>query len=174
MNGTRVLVMLAAVALAGCGESGRQDDFAEWQGHEIRSLSPTQVQALQDGDEASFAWAAERNGYPGAQHILELASKLELSDDQVTRVTQLRDETRQAAQTVGAQVLQSYVDLEALFRAGNVGPSAMQTASERTGTLEGQLMSIHLAAHIQARTILTAQQNAEYQQLRGYEDAAKA
>ena len=47
----------------------------------------------------------------------------------------------------------------------------MTAETEALGELQGHLRSVHLTAHLEMRALLTPEQIANYQQLRGYGDA---
>jgi hypothetical protein len=53
---------------------------------QIKALSAQEIEGLLAGEGMGFALAAELNGHPGPKHVLELASELDLSADQVAQV----------------------------------------------------------------------------------------
>lgn len=170
---------LAAILLAGCfggGGDGGPDasPYAEWKGEPLRALPPDQVASLREGDGMGYALAAELNGYPGPRHILELADELALDANQRWQVQDLHNRTSEAARTIGAQLLDAYAQLDGLFRAGAANPSLVSDASRNAAILEGQLRTVHLVAHVQARDILSPHQNQLYQELRGYAEDGHA
>ena len=59
--------------------------------------------------------------------------------------------------------------LDRLFAEGEITPDRLAVETASIGTLEGSLRSVHLAAHLQTRALLNADQIALYKRLRGYD-----
>ena len=72
---------------------------------EIKSLSPNEVTMYLTGAGMGLAKAAELNRYPGPMHVLELASELELSDEQRAKTQKLFTETKADARRIGEEVV---------------------------------------------------------------------
>lgn len=122
-------------------------------------------EALEQGQGFGMALAADRNGYPGPRHILELKDPLQLTAAQEAAVTKLMGEMKQKAVARGAEILAAEERLEQMFRAGR--PEAeLREETYRIATLRAQLRWVHLEAHVAARSLLTAEQLAAYQTLR--------
>src|ERR1700750_557114 len=98
------LAMAPAAALAQSPDSGMQD-------RSIKALSEQEVSDLKTGRGMGLALAAELNGYPGPSHVLELADKLELSDDQRTRIKVLFDSMKAEALPLGLKLIEQEADL---------------------------------------------------------------
>src|SRR5437867_1305997 len=77
----QALIVVGAVSSAAYGQTA-QTPYAGQERREIKALSTDEIQAYQDGQGMGFAKAAELNQYPGPKHVLELASKLRLSEQQ--------------------------------------------------------------------------------------------
>jgi hypothetical protein len=73
-----VLVSLSLEASAAAPPS----PYVGQQARDIKALFPDEVIAYLAGKGMGLAKAAERNGYPGPAHVLELASQLSLTDAQ--------------------------------------------------------------------------------------------
>ncbi len=109
-----------------------------------------------------FARAAELNHYPSPAHILELREKLGLSPDQVRAVRASFDRMQGQAKTLGAQLVAQERDLDAAFHAGTLTPAQLSAQTEALGALHGRLRAVHLAAHLEMRSVLTSPQIATY------------
>ena len=79
----RSLVLAACVALAGCaGTAHEHSPYAGQQARGIKALSEQDVAGYESGAGMGFAKPAELNGYPGPMHVLELADRLALTNEQ--------------------------------------------------------------------------------------------
>ncbi|MGH9791533.1 MAG: Spy/CpxP family protein refolding chaperone [Candidatus Acidiferrales bacterium] len=122
-------------------------------------------EAIENGQGFGMALAADRNGYPGPQHILELKDALQLTPQQDAAVTELMSAMKQKALARGREILAAEQRLEEMFRAGR--PEAeLREETYRIARLRAQLRWVHLETHIAARKLLSAEQLAAYQQLR--------
>ena len=57
-----------------------------------------------------------------------------------------------------------------LFQKGEIGSDRLTTETAAIAELQGRLRSVHLAAYLETKLVLRADQIAMYLQLRGYED----
>jgi hypothetical protein len=115
-----------------------------------------------------LARAAELNGYPGPRHVLDLAEALALTPEQQHALTDVFERMSAAAKPLGAEILMRERDLDRAFASGTVTPAQLAAATEAIGGLDGRLRGIHLAAHLETKTMLSAEQIARYIELRGY------
>lgn len=122
-------------------------------------------EALEQGQGFGMALAADRNGYPGPKHILELKEQLQLTAEQETGITALMAAMKEKARPLGRQILDAEQHLEELFRAGR-SAAELREETYRIATLRAQLRWVHLEAHLAARKLLTDEQLAAYQRLR--------
>ena len=119
-----------------------------------------------------MAKAAELNGYPGPVHVLTLANELKLTETQRQRVQAIFDRMSAAARPLGAKLVEREEVLDRLFVSGEITADRLAAETAAIGELQGQLRSVHLAAHLETRPLLNPEQIARYQHLRGYGDAA--
>ena len=122
-------------------------------------------EALEMGQGFGMALAADRNGYPGPKHILELKEPLKLTPQQETAVTELMAGMKEKALARGREILAAEERLEEMFRAGR-SEAELREETYRIATLRAQLRWVHLETHVAARKLLTAEQLATYQQKR--------
>jgi Arc/MetJ family transcription regulator len=167
------MILMFVVALFGNGaDSHYQHQHGGSSGQETAaatsSLSADDVTALLTGDGMGQAKAAELNGYPGPKHVLELASALELTEDQAREVTTLRANMLEAAIRLGHAIVNEERMLDEAFRSGTMTADDLTARVSSIARLKGDLRAVHLAAHIATRTLLTRKQTERYRALRAH------
>ncbi len=122
-------------------------------------------QAIERGEGFGMAMVADHNGYPGPKHVLELKAELQLTADQQAAMEKLFAEMKEKAVSKGRELLEAENRLDRLFAEGR--PEAeLREQAFRAATLRAELRWVHLAAHLQARKLLTEKQLNEYSRLR--------
>ena len=170
MHQRTILTAFAArcLALPALAADTPESPYADQQARSIKALSDGDIAALRKGEGRGMAKAAELNGYPGPAHVLMLAKQLGLTDDQVQKVQAIYDRMNASAKSLGGEVVAREQNLDQLFATGHVTPDRLAAETEALGALQGNLRSVHLTAHLEMRALLTPEQIANYQQLRGY------
>ena len=135
---------------------------------EIKALSENEVTALRKGEGVGFAMAAELNHYPGPRHVLDLADQLQLSQAQKKSIQESFDRMHPQAVQLGTQLVEAERALDKAFTSRAVSRTPLKGLTANVEKLRGQLRYVHLAAHIEVRTILTSSQIESYDRLRGY------
>ena len=120
----------------------------------------------------TLAKAAELNGYPGPLHVIELARELKLTPEQMRSVTAIRERMTAAARPLGDEIITREQELDRLFAHQQINPERLAVETAAIGALQGRLRSVHLAAHLETRALLTADQRTGYARLRGYGNPA--
>jgi Spy/CpxP family protein refolding chaperone len=146
--------------------------YAGQQARTIKALSPNDIAGLLKGEGMGMAKAAELNGYPGPIHALSLAKELKVTEVQRQLVQAIFDRMSAAAKPLGAKLVEREQALDQLFARGGITPDRLAAEIAAIAELQGRLRSVHLAAHLETRALLSADQIALYQQLRGYGDPA--
>jgi Spy/CpxP family protein refolding chaperone len=167
----RPLVIAAILALAAASDASAQHGQQPYAGQEkraVKALSDAEVADLLAGRGMGLAKAAELNGYPGPAHLLEHAAALKLSDDQRRAIEAIRARMSAAAGALGREIVARERELDAAFAAGRIDAAMLQTKTGEIAGLMGRLRAVHLGAHIASRPLLTPQQVADYNKLRGY------
>lgn len=147
--------------------------YAGEQERELKALSVEEVNQYLVGAGMGFAKSAELNHFPGPMHVLELADQLGLSAQQRAQTRQLMDAHKAEARVLGAKVVQSEQALEALFRTANIDQASLAQAARSAAEAQGAYRLTHLDTHRSMRSLLTAEQVASYDRLRGYGAAAR-
>ena len=148
--------------------------YAGQQNRIIKALSEEEIAELLKGEGMGMAKAAELNGYPGPIHVLTLARELELTPTQRQQIQAIFDRMNAAAKPLGAELVEHERMLDQLFATGEITRDRLAAETAAVGELAGRLRLVHLAAHLETRTLLNPGQIALYQHLRGYDDPAAA
>jgi hypothetical protein len=173
MKHPRTIACLSALLITAAAHAQHQP-YAGGQTREIKSLSQKEVEDLRAGAGMGYAKAAELNSYPGPLHALELANKLGLSPEQRTAIQGLMDQHKAEARAIGAQRVEAERTLEQLFRSGEAGQAALADAVRTAAALEGEYRLSHLETHRRTRALMTDEQVARYDALRGYSSKSPA
>lgn len=170
------LVLLAALSVPAMAQhhghhshhAAHSSPYAGMQNRVIKALSEEQMTDLKAGKGMALAMAAELNGYPGPAHTLELAEQLQLTDEQTARTQQLFANMESQAKAAGLEVIEAERALDTLFRDKQATPEAVSAAVTKAALAQGKLRETHLRYHLSMMDVLTAEQIAAYNQLRGY------
>ncbi|MGH9817940.1 MAG: hypothetical protein ACRD6I_17885, partial [Candidatus Acidiferrales bacterium] len=94
-------------------------------------------EAIESGQGFGMALAADRNGYPGPKHILELKEALQLTPQQDAAVRDLMAAMKQKALARGREILAAEARLEEMFRGGR-SEAELREETYRIATLRAQ------------------------------------
>lgn len=142
--------------------------YAGQQAREVKSLTAAEVQDYLAGAGMGYAKPAELSSYPGPMHVLELADKLVLTPDQRARTQALMDAHKAEARAIGARRVEAERALDALFAQKTMDEEALGRAVRAAAVLEGEYRLSHLETHRRMRALLSDEQVARYNKLRGY------
>ncbi len=145
-----------------------QSPYAGQQSRTIKSLSAEDIAQLEQGGGLGFAKAADLNGMPGPSHVGKMATELALTAEQTAAVQQLFQTMRKDAATEGRQMIAGEAALDAGFRTGAIDADQLRAQLDRIEESRARLRYIHLAAHLETVKLLTKEQIARYNKLRGY------
>ena len=73
-----------------------------------------------------------------------------------------------AAKPLGADLIDHERALDRQFAEGRITKAELAAATAGIGELQARLRAVHLTAHLKTRDVLTAEQVARYNALRGY------
>lgn len=152
----KTILLVALLAISGTARS-----------QELKALSPHDIAQYRAGAGMGFAKAAELNRFPGPMHVLEHAEALGLTAAQRAATKALMEEHKAQARAIGAELVESEAALDALFRGGAVDAAALATAVRRVAAVQGEYRLSHLETHRRMRGLLTHEQVAHYDRLRG-------
>ncbi|OGK85385.1 MAG: hypothetical protein A2X52_03170 [Candidatus Rokubacteria bacterium GWC2_70_16] len=109
-----------------------------------------------------MAFTADRNGYPGPTHVLELRERLRLTSEQEGRVRALVAAMHAESRPAGAALLEAEARLRALFETKRAAEESLQAQVAESERLRAGLRLVHLRYHLRTREILTEAQRAVY------------
>jgi Spy/CpxP family protein refolding chaperone len=142
--------------------------YASMMARPIKALSDDQVTQLKEGRGMGLSLPAELNSHPGPMHALELADVLNLTSEQRTRLTAIRQDMSAKAIALGHQVIAAEARLDGAFAAGKADQADIANQLAEIGRLNGELRAVHILAHMETRMLLTASQVSQYDVERGY------
>lgn len=165
VKGMMCIALLAAgPALAGDAAQPYKGQAA----HPIKSLSPEEVEQYLAGAGMGYAKAAELNRYPGPMHALELAEQLGLAPEQRAAMASLMKIHKAEARQLGGEVVRLERELDALFAERRATPDMVDAKLAELAVAQARYRGSHLKTHIEATKLLTSEQIAKYDVLRGY------
>jgi len=122
-------------------------------------------QAIERGEGFGMAMPADRSGYPGPKHVLELKEELKLTPVQAAAMDKLFAEMKQKALERGREVLNAEQRLEQMFAEGR-SEDELREETYRIASLRAELRWVHLRTHLATRRLLTPQQVEAYTHIR--------
>lgn len=149
-----------------------ESPYVGFETRSIKSLSPEQIEQYRQGQGMGLALAAELNGYPGPKHVLELERELGLTPEQKVSVAEIFERMRVAAIDLGERIIELESELNSLFEQGTIDSERLKDQVSRLSMLQGELRTVHLAAHLEIEDLLSQDQLKAYNDLRGYADQA--
>jgi Spy/CpxP family protein refolding chaperone len=154
---TAAIVVLSSSAMS-------QQPYAGLQNRSIKTLSDQQIADLNAGRGMGLALAAELNGYPGPIHAIDLR----LSPEQVAKLKALFEAMKAETIPLGASLISQERDLNHDFANHTVTLASLEGATRRIGATQAALRAAHLKYHLSTVAVLTPEQVAKYNELRGY------
>jgi hypothetical protein len=168
---TAILIMLVMLlAPAAVAQNSLTSPYRQQAASGLRGLNEAEIGELRAGTGMGLARAAELNSYPGPRHVLDAvtAGEFPMTLEQTQRIQQIFDQMKRDAQRIGAQILEEEERLEVAFRSATITEPDLNSRVARIAGLQGELRSVHLAAHVATRAVLSETQVARYNELRGY------
>jgi len=162
MSAAFAAVFVATVALS------QESHYKGQETRVIKALSQGEVDGYLDAQGMGFGKVAELNHYPGPRHVLDLAAELELTPKQVDATQAAFDAMRASALELGATLVDKERELDALFAEGKADGDNARALIAEIARIQGELRFAHVGAHVTMRSILTPEQVAAYDRLRGY------
>jgi Spy/CpxP family protein refolding chaperone len=135
---------------------------------EIKSLSKSDIEELENGSGWGLAKAAELNGVPGPAHLLEMKTEIGLSQDQIGRIEILYQEMKRQAISLGSELIEYERELNTHFANRTITEELLRQLLEEIAQVQKKLRYAHLSTHLKTTDILTVEQIDLYNKLRGY------
>jgi len=163
-----LFALLAIVATTATSSAQTTSPYTGQEQRAIKALSEEEIRDLLEARGMGLAKAAELNSYPGPLHVLQLAAELGLSDAQRKATDSLYASMRQRALSIARQIIEAERALDRAFAHGAIGPATLRSQVGAIAILQGELRAVHLEAHLAQHALLTPEQVAQYDVLRGY------
>ncbi len=166
------LALVPALASAqghhGHGAASPSSPYAGYGAREIKSLSREDIEELRRGGGWGLALAAELNGAPGPAHLLELRDRIPLDPRQVEAIETIYEEMKAQAIPAGERLISAEARLEAAFAGGGLEEAELRALLGDIERARAELRFIHLSRHLSTPPLLSEEQIARYNTLRGY------
>ena len=172
MRTLRIPLMLVSLAIAGpapaqhASHGGHQGPAAHSGHEEAQRCIDSFDRVVADGRGFGMAFAADRNGYPGPLHVLELEDALGLTPSQVFQVRALETAMFAESRPRSAALLAAERRLDELFSSGRATESDLASPVAEVERLRGEVRLVHLRYHLKTRDVLTEQQRLVYHERR--------
>lgn len=170
----RLIALTAGVVLSGVAAASETNHRSAYAGQEtrtIKSLSAEDIAELRRGGGWGLAKAAELNGMPGPAHLLEMKDEIALDEAQVAAIEAIYGGMKAAAIAEGEKLIALEAALDRQFRNGTITDGALRSSLDEIAATQNALRYIHLSTHLKTPAILSHDQIAQYNALRGYADA---
>jgi len=162
-----VLMLTATFAFAEADHS-HKSKYAGEEKREIKSLSATDIEELQNGKGWGLAKAAELNGVPGPVHLLEMKEEIDLSAEQIRAIEDIYMKMKQEAVPLGLELIELERKLNNHFANRTITNELLVQILQKIAQVHGQLRYVHLSTHLKTPDILKSEQITIYNKLRGY------
>src|SRR2546428_7276134 len=138
-----VLTLLICIGIPSPLRAQASAPYSGQQMRQLRALSPEEIRAYREGQGMGLAKAGELNHYPGPKHVLELAAKLNLSQEQIAHARRTYDKMHAEAVRLGALIISQERRLDDLFASGRVNRQKMAAEIRGIARLQGELRAVH-------------------------------
>ncbi len=162
LTGIALLATTASAQMHGAGGAHGTSSSPRHGHQEAERCEARFAEVVGQGLGFGMAFTADRNGYPGPTHVIELGDQLGLTADQRARVQALREAMFSESRPASAELLQAEDRLAALFESRQATAENLGAAVERVEGLRARVRLIHLRYHLKTRETLTEQQLAAY------------
>lgn len=168
-----LILLFAVFLLTGCADksAGNSELSSPYQGEEnreIKALSSEDIEGYLNAKGMGYAKAAELNHYPGPRHVLDMSQQLDLSDEQIGSVESIFEGMQNEAKIIGARIVDQERVLDEEFASGRINEELLAQRISSIATDEGELRLVHLATHLELKSVLSEDQVEKYDELRGY------
>lgn len=169
----RAAILISALVFASAAAAADKP-YAGLQTRSIKALSDQEIADYMQGNGMGLSKVAELNHYPGPRHVLDQADDLGLSPTQLAKAREIWQAMDVKARALGETILAKETVLEQSFSSGAATPADTRAVIDELARLQADLRYAHLSAHLAMRSVLSADQIAKYDALRGYSDGAVA
>jgi len=163
-----LILILMPFSSFSASDHSHKSKYAGQEKREIKSLSESDIDELKNGRGWGLAKAAELNGVPGPIHLLEMKEEIELSPEQIRKIEDVYQRMKRQAIPLGLELIELEGKLNNHFANGTITEKLLNELLGEIARTYKKLRYTHLAAHLETPTIVTPEQIALYNKLRGY------
>ncbi len=167
-----LILILIPLSILSAADHSHKSKYSGQEKREIKSLSEADIEELRSGKGWGLAKAAELNGVPGPVHLLEMRREIDLSAKQVRTIEDLYKRMKQEAIPLGLELIELERELNNHFANRTITYELLGVLLESVAQVQKKLRYVHLSTHLQTPNILTSDQIALYNKLRGYSSDA--
>lgn len=149
-------------------DHSHQSNYAGQETRAIKSLSKADIEDLKNGRGWGLAKAAELNGVPGPVHVLQMKNEINLSPEQVREIERQYHAMKKEAIPLGLELIELERKLNHHFIDHAISDELLRHFLEKISDVYQRLRYVHLAAHLKTPQVLSPEQIAQYNRLRGY------
>ena len=149
-------------------EHSHKSKYVGEEKREIKSLSESDIEELENGKGWGFAKAAELNGVPGPIHLLEMKKEIRLSSEQIQKIEDIYQKMKKQAIPLGLELIELERRLNNHFANRTITDNLLHKLLGEIVQVRKKLRYAHLSAHLKTPDILTFEQITLYNELRGY------
>jgi Spy/CpxP family protein refolding chaperone len=169
----RAAILMSALVFAAAAAAADKP-YAGQHTRSIKALSDQEIADYMQGQGMGLSKVAELNHYPGPRHVLDQAGDLGLSPAQLAKARDIWQAMNVKARALGETIVAKETVLEESFSSGVATPADTRAVLDELARLQADLRYTHLSAHLAMRSVLSADQIAKYDALRGYADGTVA
>ena len=163
-----LLVFLIPLCADSASEHSHKSKYVGQGKREIKSLSESDIEELENGKGWGFAKAAELNGVPGPIHLLEMKKEIRLSSEQIQKIEVIYQKMKKQAIPLGLELIELERRLNNHFANRTITDNLLHELLGEIVQIRKKLRYAHLSAHLNTPDILTPEQITLYNGLRGY------
>jgi len=163
-----LLSFLIPLCAYSASEHSNKSKYVGQEKREIKSLSESDIEELENGKGWGFAKAAELNGVPGPVHLLEMKKEIRLSSEQIQKIEAIYQKMKKQAIPLGLGLIELERRLNNHFANRTITDNLLHELLGEIVQVRKKLRYTHLSAHLKTPDILTHEQITLYNELRGY------
>ncbi len=163
-----LLFFLIPFCAYSASEHSHKSKYVGEEKREIKSLSESDIEELENGKGWGFAKAAELNGVPGPIHLLEMKKEIRLSSEQIQKIEDIYQKMKKQVIPLGLELIELERRLNNHFANRTITDNLLHKLLGEIVQVRKKLRYAHLSAHLKTPDILTFEQITLYNELRGY------
>lgn len=163
-----LLFLLIPFCAYSASEHSHKSKYVGEEKREIKSLSESDIEELENGKGWGFAKAAELNGVPGPIHLLEMKKEIRLSNEQIQKIEDIYQKMKKQAIPLGLELIELERRLNNHFANRTITDNLLHKLLGEIVQVRKKLRYAHLSVHLKTPDILAFEQITLYNKLRGY------